>query len=251
MKKIRFLFIVFVLFIFSANTLIAQELWQKSAREWSSKDVEKILNDSPWAISQEVRIRYRGGLRQVAGTGNIVLGDMVESGTEPPTDFTFTLRLRSGTPIRLALVRQKEIEENFDKLKGKERTEFIEKYRGLVECPACAQNYVLALTSKSKSNPGADAVYTAFGGARLADLQRYIFLQNDNGEKRKLAHFAPPKAPGEEAIFFFPRFDEKGRALFTTENEYLIFNITKDEVNVATNFKVRLKPLYNGNAVDF
>ena len=143
---------------------------------------------------------------KVAGSGNIIFGDLVESGTEPPTDFTFTLRLRSGTPIRLALVRQKEIEEDFSKLKGEARSAFIQKYRGLVECPACTENYVLTLSSKSKSNPGADAVYTAFGGAKLADLQRYIYLQNDKGEKRQLAYFVPPKAPGEEAVFFFPRF---------------------------------------------
>jgi hypothetical protein len=247
MKKALFLFLAFA---FATLTLNAQELWQKSASDWSKEETEKILNKSPWAVSQELRIQYQGGLRPVAGTGNIVAG-MVESGTEPPTDFTFTLRLRSGTPIRLALVRQKEIEENFEKLKGEARSAFIQKYRGLVECPACAENYVLTLSSKSKSNPGADAVYTAFGGAKLADLKRYIYLQNEKGEKRELAHFIPPKAPGEEAVFFFPRFDDKGKLLFTTDNKYMVFNITKDEVNVTTNFKVQLKPLFNGDAVDF
>ena len=248
MKKALFLFLIFT---FTTLALHAQELWQKPASEWSKEDVEKILNKSPWSISQELRIRYQGGLRSVAGSGNIIFGDLVESGTEPPTDFTFTLRLRSGTPIRLALVRQKEIEEDFSKLKGEARSAFIQKYRGLVECPACTENYVLTLSSKSKSNPGADAVYTAFGGAKLADLQRYIYLQNDKGEKRQLVYFVPPKAPGEEAVFFFPRFDDKRKLLFSTENKYLVFNLTKDEVNITTNFKVQLKPLFNGNAVDF
>jgi hypothetical protein len=252
MRKSLLLFSILILIASSAASGIsAQELWQKPASEWSKQEAETVLNKSPWAISQELRMRYRGGLRQVAGTGNIVLGDTVESGTEPPTDFTFTLRLRSGTPIRLALVRLKEIEENFEKMPPEKRSNFIQKYRGLVECPACAENYVLTLSSKSKSNPGADAVYATFGGAKLADLKRYIFLQNDKGEKRELSHFAAPKAPGEEAVFFFPRFDEKGKLLFTNENKYLIFNLTKDEVNINTNFKVQLKPLFQGDAVDF
>ena len=112
------------------------------------------------------------------------------------------------------------------------------------------ENYVSHF-HRNQKQPRADAVYTAFGGAKLADLQRYIYLQNDKGEKRQLAHFVPPKVPGEEAVFFFPRFGDKGNLLFTTENKYMVFNLTKDEVNIATNFKVELKPLFNGNAVEF
>ena len=76
MKKTLFLFLICT---FTALSLHAQEIWQKSASEWSKDDVEKILNKSPWSTSQELRIRYQGGLRLVAGSGNIIFGDLVEN----------------------------------------------------------------------------------------------------------------------------------------------------------------------------
>lgn len=245
-KSVYFLCTAILLGIFAVSQN-AQKVWEKSADQWSSEDIELIMNKSPWAVSQELRLRNQGRINSVAGTGNIIIGDSIESSLEPPTDFTFTLRLRSGAPIRLALVRKKEIEENFEKLKGKERSAFIEKYKGLLECPACTDNYVLSLTSKSKSNPGADAIFTIFGGAQIADIKRYIYLANDKGEKRELAHFIPPKAAGEEAVFFFPRLDSEGKPLFTAASKHLIFNLTKNDVNINTNFKVPIKPLvYDG-----
>ena len=121
----------------------------------------------------------------------------------------------------------------------------------MLECPACADNYVLALSSKSKENPGADAVYTTFGGAKLADIKRYLYIANEKGERRDLAYFVPPKAPGEEAIFFFPRLDEKGTPLLTPESKQLIFNVTNSEVNNIVNFRINVAPLVSGGVVQF
>lgn len=233
------------IFVFAVS-VNAQKVWEKPADQWSLQDIELIMNKSPWAVSQELRLRNDGSTNRVAGMGNIVGGE-IQSNLGPATDFVFTLRLRSGAPIRLALVRKKEIEENFSELKGKERSGFISKYKGLLECPACTDNYVLSLSSKSKSNPGADAIYTIFSGAKLADIKRYIYLLNEKGEKRELTYFTPPKAAGDEAVFFFPRLDSEGKSLFTPDSKQIIFNVTNNEININTNFRIPVKPIvYDG-----
>jgi hypothetical protein len=40
-----------------------------------------------------------------------------------------------------------------------------------------------------------------------------------------LVHYAPPKSAGQEVVFFFPKFNEKGAPLFTPSSKRVIFNI--------------------------
>lgn len=249
----------FVLLLF-VSPVFTQEDWKtKDFDKWNAKDVETILNNSAWVESQEVRLHLEASAQASAREvqQNISLAPTAARETvgtgilTPGIDFTFTLRLRSSMAIRLALIRKNQLETNVKKLIAKDLDLFNQRQKGLYECPACAENYVLTLGSKSRESKGADAVYTTFGGAKFADIKRYIYLQNDKGEKRELVHFAPPKAPGDEAIFFFRRFDDKNNLLFTKKSKYLILNLTNNRVNTATNFKIEIAPLVVGDKVDF
>jgi hypothetical protein len=236
----------------------------KPLEQWSKQDAERILNNSPWAVVQEVRIKYAGQTRPVAGGNQPVLGaessatyvrtdqnTINSSGAEAPVDFQFTLRLRSALPVRQALVKLKQLEAKYSQMSEKDRTAFDAKTRGLLECPACSNNYVLTLSSKSKQNPGADAVFSLYKGGRLEDLQRYVYIANDRGERRTLAHFVAPKVPGDEATFFFPRFDDKGTPLLTEYTKGLVFNLSDNEVNAVTNFKIEASKLILNGRVEF
>ena len=239
-----------------------QGVTDKPFEQWSRAEAEQVLSASPWAVRQTVKIRYAGESRRVAGegsnpTGVVVFGSdpiLVQpgiglGGAEAPVDFVFTLRLRSAPPVRKALARLAQLDA--EKLKGKERAALEARVKGLAECPACADNYVLTLGSKSAQVPGADAVYTIYKGARFDDIKRYIFIANERGERRPLVHFVPPRAPGDEATFFFPRLDERGAPLLTPESRTLIFNVTNNEVNVVTNFRVDVSTLVKNGVVEF
>ena len=234
---------------------------QKPFEQWTKQEAEKVLNDSPWAIEQEVRIRYAGTMTAVAGgpTAAQANGALLRSGANTaslggaraPVDFVFTLRLRSALPVRKALARLKQLEAKNDKTGKKESADLDKVVKGLLECPACTDNYVLTLSSKSKESPGADAVYTVFGGAKLADLKRYLSIANERGERRELIHFVPPRVPGAEAVFYFPRLDEKGAPLLTPESKTLIFNVTSGEVNEVVNFNINVSTIVAGGVVQF
>jgi len=242
----------------------AQNEWaRKHFSQWDRNDVSHVLNDSGWAVKQEVRMNFTQQLQIAAGSPstNTDIGGPALVRTDQntvalgaaraPVDFVFTLRLRSGLPIRAALLRAKQLDANYDSFTEAERVAFDKKWNGILDCPACAQNYVLTLTSSSKEQRGADAVYSIFKGARLADLQRYVFLANENGAKRQLIHFVPPKAPGDEAVFYFARFDEKGLPLFNAQSKELRFNLNNNEVNIVTNFRVDLSHLKIDGEISF
>ena len=168
-----------------------------------------------------------------------------------PVDFIFTLRLRSALPVRQALVRLKQLESDSKKLSKKDLETFDAQIKGLLECPACAGNYVVTLSSKSLNRPGADAVYATFKGGRLLDLQRFVFLANERGERRELVHFVAPKVPGDEAIFFFRRLDEKGAPLLTPKSKDLLINLSDKQVNSVSNFKIDVSKLVMDGKVEF
>jgi hypothetical protein len=224
--------------------------------QWSRSEAEAVLNASPWARQQELRVKFDKEAQKAAGSYSGVSGtaaaqSQMEVTSQMPVDFVFTLRLRSALPVRQALVRLKALETNIERLNGEQRAAYETQIKGLLECPACASNYVVALSSKSKDSPGADPVYTTFKGGRLADLQRYVYLANERGERRALVHFVPPRAPGDEAVFFFPRADDKGAPLLTIDNKELLINLTDNQANSITNFKIDVTKLVMNGKVEF
>ena len=235
----------------------AQNVWTgKPFTQWSRSDAESVLNDSPWSSHQEVRMQFEKEKQTAAGSYSGVssasaAGSQTEVLSDLPVDFIFTLRLRSALPVRQALVRLKQLESDSKKLSKKDLENFDSQIKGLLECPACAGNYVVTLSSKSLNRPGADAVYTTFKGGRLADLKRFVFLANERGERRELVHFVAPKVPGEEAVFFFPRLDEKGAPLLTPENKQLLINLSDKQVNSVSNFKIDVSKLVMNGKVEF
>lgn len=228
----------------------------KPYTQWSRSEAEKVLSDSPWASQQELRIRFDKEAQKAAGSYSGISAasaqqSAMEVSRDLPVDFIFTLRLRSALPVRQALVRLRQLQHDIEKLSPKDLAAYDAQTKGLLECPACVDNYVVTLSSKSKNSPGADPVYTTFKGAQLADLQRYVYLSNEHGDRRKLVHFVPPKAPGDEALFFFPRADEKGAPLLTPENKELSVNFTDNQAASITNFKIDVSKLLVNGKVEF
>jgi len=238
-------------------TVCAQEVWTaKSFSQWSKTEAESVLNNSPWASKQELRIQFDKHAQKAAGSYSGVSSAsaaqaQTEVSSDVPVDFQFTLRLRSALPVRQAMVRLKQLNTDLEKLSQKDLASFDAQVKGLLECPACADNYVVTLSSKSSNSPGADAVYATFKGGRIADLQRFVYIANERGEQRSLVHFVAPKAPGDEAIFFFPRLDDKGAPLLTPANKDLLINLSDKQVNSVANFKIDVSKLVMKGKIEF
>ena len=251
--KLKFSILITAIFIFS-YAVQAQDFWMtKSYSRWTAEEVETMLNNSPWAFSREVRITNPQQITQAAGAvypGYIGDSTTRTGGIDPATDIIITLRLRSANPVRQAIVK-KNLFEKKQNLKSEEETIFEIRQKGLLACPACGEFYVLALTGRSKTDRNYDPIFRVFNSAQLKEIQTFLYLQNDKGEKRPLVNFVPPKAPGDEAIFFFPRLDEKGKPLFDETSKELIFNASKNEVNLLVNFKISIAPAMIDGKFDF
>lgn len=187
----------------------AQDFWmQKSYKRWTKEEIVKLISDSPWAQ---------------------VVGDTTNSQVFD-TSYV-TVRLRSSVLIRQALVRVKQIDANYDKMDAAQKAEFDEKHKGTLDCPACAENYVVTISPPISDRQLKSAVFSLVN-IKFEQLRDTVYLVTDKGEKRKLVFFQPARSADGEATLFFPRLDEAGNKLVTAETKTvtLIFE-TKGLVN--------------------
>jgi hypothetical protein len=174
----------------------AQKVWEKKPyQQWSLSEVIQILSDSPWAQTQIER----------------------EEGRET---YFITIRLRSALFVRQALVRQRQIHLNYDKFTPDDKARFDSDVKEFLECSDCSKYYIVTLGSKNDSYP-----IRVVTESSLDKLKPYVSLTNDQGERRDLVHFIPPKSEGGEAMFVFARFDDQGKPLLTTSNKKFYFKI--------------------------
>jgi hypothetical protein len=237
----------------SSAVLAQDELMKKSFSQWTKNEANKILNDSNWAVTQEARIDFGTQVRKIAGAPTSDEGHLAAemNGANIPVDYRVTLRLRSAQPVRQALVRLKQLEAKYDTMSENDRAAFDAKTKGLLECPACAQNYVVTISCKSTNYPGADALYDGLKGATLPGIKPYVHLLNDRGEQRELIHFVPPKSPGEETVFYFPRFGDEDKPLITARDKKLYFRLSDNNAKAITNFEIDVSKLILNGQVEF
>lgn len=227
----------------------AQDQWlDKPYQEWSKREVTRLLNDSPWAKTQAIRVARGRQVRSVAGrvsaetpgsTGPTTADRQASlGGAEDAADYRFTIRLRSALPIRQAIVRLVQLESNYDQMPPAQKKTLDAQTRGLLECKECADNYVVSVGFGSTNSQGVDLIYDWFRGQSVESLKRYIYIQNDRGERRELAGFIPPKVAGDEAFFFFARHDKNGKPLITENDKRLLFRMSDANANSVTNFSL-------------
>jgi hypothetical protein len=102
-----------VLFALSAACLLAADFWEtKPFTEWTDRDVQRLIQNSPW--SKQVAIPMGGqsvaGRGRRAGTARGGAGDSSSSDADGPVTVpavTVTVRWESAMAIRQAMVKQK------------------------------------------------------------------------------------------------------------------------------------------------
>jgi hypothetical protein len=128
------------------------------------------------------------------------------------------VRLQSGLPVRQALVRLQQIEAGYDKMNEEQRNKLDARTKEFLDCAVCQNYYVVTLTKFRKtSTEGVDDAM--FQTLKLENLTGYIQLVNDKGERRELVHYIAPKRAGESAVLFFPKKDDKGNQLLSSQSK--------------------------------
>jgi hypothetical protein len=230
MKRIGYILIAVAI---AANLALTQEK-TKPWTEWSKKDAEKILNDSPWGQSQIVESSdstSTSAITKTQGAGNESVSRSGQSGeTLGAKSVNYRARFLTAKPVREAFARLVISQPNA----GKELTDqlqgFIDRDFG--------KYLVVAFTIDSSDQKMATAAMAALARMNVEMLKGKVFLERKDGKRLELIDYKPPIADNMGAKFVFER-ELDSQPFLTPESESVKFVMEPSEkLKVNVRFKV-------------
>jgi hypothetical protein len=202
--------------------------------EWSKKDAEKVLNDSPWAQTQTVTDTSQMTYSPTpAGRTN-------ESGERnQATSVKFYIRLFSARPIRQAMVRSMLLD-----MKGAPDPQMAERLNNFAEFES-KDSIIVTVIYASRDGRDRGPAAQAFGSATTATLKNATYLERKDGKRVFLHEYVPPGKDGFGARFIFPR-EVDGQPVLSPESGDVRF-VAEMQSAVKLDMKFKVSELmYNG-----
>jgi hypothetical protein len=209
------LFLLAAILFFGLSVVLGQVWVKKDYKEWTPKECDKILADSPWAKTQ----KFYG-----SGTGS--------AGTEGQAYTEYTVQLFSALPIRQAMVRKQMIDEKFLTADYADQVIVRVKY-----------NTNAGTTSDLDLGQG-------WQTRNMATMQNSTWLIGSKGVKVPLADFKVAQGADRFCQLTFPR-SRDGKPVLSVEDKNLIIQFTYPTVGGMGDgrgqFEFKVKDMiYNG-----
>lgn len=211
---------------------------KKPSTEWSEKDTQKMLNDSPWGKTQV----FTSPLTLFRGPTTGTQGASQPTSARPPdaTYVNFRIRFLSAKPIRQAISRMMELrqkqpisEEVAAQLRSFASGNFLE--------------YIVITVSCDSPDVGAN-VQQALALLRsrgTADLKINTFLETKGGKRLFLQEYQPPRQDGLGARLIFPRVVDGGPFITPESEDVRVFTELDSTYRLDRRFKLK-EMMYEG-----
>jgi hypothetical protein len=225
-----------------AISVVAQKQYKPYA-EWTEKDAQKILNDSPWGRTQietDTSEMFFNPTADPAAGSTATSGDRAARGaTNQATSVNYHVRFLSARPIREALARVIEAaQQPPDPRLSSQLQSFVARSFG--------DYIVVSVTYDTKDPRFANVPNQAFAAAVPATLKTNTYLDRNDGERLFLSDYQPPTKDGLGAKFIFPRKGSDGKPFLSSGFSQVRFY---SEIAKAIKLDVRFKVsdmVYNG-----
>jgi hypothetical protein len=196
-----------ILFLVSICALAGNEFWEKKDyKQWAQKEVQKILEDSPWA--KQLKLEKVAVMESNASVN--------AQGGEMQRKITYQVQFRTAKPIRQAMVRQTQLAQKYDSLSTEQKQEFDKKTEAFLSGGGDAVVVMVTYTATSQTH---DLELARHWQSRTLDLlKNSVYLIPPKGDRVPLAQFAV--APGAERAFqfVFPR-QVNGKPIISPEDK--------------------------------
>lgn len=234
-----------------ALTVSAQKP-SKPWTEWSKKDAEKILNDSPWGHTRtesdtsemfysptgqgrdpsqrRTQTSTSGMSQDVAGINS---NRSVSGATNQAVNLNFRIRFFTAKPIRQAFIRLMQLQNpNLDDAKKKAMINFTETHTD--------DWIIVAFDFDSNDQRYSGPVFQMLGSATTDTLKNNTYLERKDGKRVDLSEYLAPGNDGFGARLVFPRKVD-GQPFLTPESgevRFFIQTTGSNPVKLSMPFKV-------------
>ena len=195
MKKVA-VTIVFVLAL--SLTVSGKEKKTKPWTQWSGKEAQKILNDSPWGQTQVEADISEMFYTPTSSRSSAARGERGAFNQSIPLNFR--IRLLSAKPIRQAFAR---LIESQQKVPNKQLSDSLQSFveRKFDQYIVVTVDYDSPTDDRRVSGP----VMQMFNSSIADVLRNNTYIETKNGKRLFLQDYKPPAADGLGAKFIFAR----------------------------------------------
>jgi hypothetical protein len=205
MKKIAGLLLCLALFSSALIVgAIQKDKTQKPWTEWSQKDAEKMLSNSPWAQIQKDTHTTEMFFQptadpNLAGNRAPNANSRLEQGaTNQSTNLNYGIRFFSARPIRQAFIRSIQLQQK------KLEPDVLERMKNFAELPA-TDSIIVAVTIEGTDKRSLGKVMQLIQSAATGTLKNTTYLERNDGKRLFLEEYVPPGRDGFGARFIFLR----------------------------------------------
>jgi hypothetical protein len=173
---------------------------KKAWTEWSQKETEKMLSNSPWAQVQKdtdtTELFYQPTANSARSPN---AGERLEQGaTNQSTNVSYGIRFFSARPVRQAFMRSIQLQQK------KLEPEVLERMKNFAETQA-TDSIIIAVTIAGTDKRSLGTVMQLIDSAATGTLKNTTYLERNDGKRLFLTEYVPPGRDGFGARFIFPR----------------------------------------------
>ena len=245
MKTACALLMLFVLL--APFTTGASQKEKKPWSEWTQKEAEKILNDSPWSQIQnetdtsEMFYRPTSDPRTNPTTPNPE-GRLAQGASNQSSNLKYGVRFFSARPVRQAFIRMIQ-------LRQKDLTpDVIERMKNFAEVPA-TDSIIIAVTIEGTDKRSLGHVMQLFNSAVSATLKNKTYLERNDGKRIFLEEYVPPGKDGFGARFIFLR--RMNEELFITPQVSDVRFVAEVGTEVKLNMKFKVADMLMDGQLEY
>jgi hypothetical protein len=200
--KIQTLTVVAALLIVGTLATAVAQKADKDWTEWSKKDAQKILDDSPWSQTQtdtDTSQMFYSPTQdpQRMGTSSNDSSRLAQGATNQSVNVKYTVRFFSARPVREALVR-------LMLLAQQPSPEVLARLKNFAEVKD-DQSIIVTVLYSSNDQRYQNTVMQAFNSAVTGTLKNNAYLERPDGKRLFLEEYVPPGKDGFGARFIFLR----------------------------------------------
>lgn len=211
-----------------AGTAVAQD---KGWASWDKKQVDKMLNDSPWGKTQTETDTSQMTFKPTSDSG----AASSDGARNSAIDLKYRIRLFSARPIREAFARTVMFAN--PNLRAEQLKGFVEgDYSGSI---------VVAVSFESSDGRQTGPVIQKFSSATTETLKNSVYIERGDGQKLYVEEYARPTTDGTGAKFVFPRVVD-GKPWVTEKDQLRFVADLGGGTKVQWRFKLS-EMMYNGN----
>jgi hypothetical protein len=203
MKRIFCLLVPMLLL--SAAFAVGEEFWEKKEyKQWSLKECDKLLSESPWAKGLTL--------------SSVGIMDNSKTSTDGQQPFIkYQIQFRSALPIRQALVRKQQIQAKYDTLPPEQKQQFDKQAESFLNS-APEDSVIVYVEYTTNDNVRIQELARHWQSRTTDMLKTMAYLSASKGDKVSLVNFTPGRGADQFFTFVFPR-ESNGKPVVTPQDK--------------------------------